>query len=194
MKSKLISRISIAFQNRQINLLFDFYNLPFTFPSLRSLRLCGSKIDMPTPEPTTWTIHLAARRPGRAVAALLMVLVALFAIAALQAPPMVVALAALLLFGSIAEFLLPVTYTLDAAGAHARYFGSTRILPWNQVRRVYILPYGIKLSPLVSRTWAESYRGVMLRSPEHDQVLQAVRAWLTQAGAQPEFVEESTKR
>ncbi|HEY3417373.1 MAG TPA: hypothetical protein VGM23_10865, partial [Armatimonadota bacterium] len=114
---------------------------------------------MPYPEPTTWTIHPAARRPAKAVGAVLIILAALFAVKALGGSWVLIALAALLLVGSIAEFLFPVTYTLDADGAHARHLGSHRVVPWERVRRVYPRRSGIKISPLAVPGWAEAYRG-----------------------------------
>lgn len=134
---------------------------------------------------------MAAQYPGKAVTAVAVIIFGLFAIAALGAPWLVVALAALLLFGSIAEFLLPVTYTLDADGAHARHLGSHRILPWERLRRVYLRPNGIKLSPLTVSGWADAYRGVMLRTPDRDAALAQVRAWMQAAGVSPEIIEEA---
>lgn len=153
---------------------------------------------MSIPTPTTWKIHLAAHQPKRAVTALLFVVLALFAVNTLMPPAwgpggrlLILALSALLLIGSIAEFLFPVTYTLDAEGAHSRHFGSHRLLPWSRVRRVYLRRDGIKLSPLAVESWAENYRGVYLRTEERDAVLDAVRAWLHEAHVEPEIVEES---
>lgn len=153
---------------------------------------------MTQPDPTSWTQHLAARRPARAVLAVLIIFFALYGVA-LFIPPqwgvagkvVILSLAALLLLSSIAEFLLPVTYTLDADGAHARLPGAHRVLAWNRVRRVYLLPDGIKLSPLVARGWMESYRGVLLRTNRREEVLQQVRAWLDAAGASPEIEEDN---
>ena len=154
-------------------------------------------MDVTSPEPTSWTLHLAARRPARAIAAILLIVFALFGVAALLpagwdtvGKAVMLLLASLLLFASIAEFLLPVTYTLDAEGAHARLWGSHRVLPWNRVRRVYLQRDGIKLSPLTTRGWAESYRGVFLRTPRREAVLEQVRAWLEAAGASPEISDE----
>ena len=144
---------------------------------------------MANPAPISWTIHLAAHRPGKAAAALLIIALALAAFSSLHAPPLIIALAALCLFGSIAEFLLPVTYTLDAQGAHARHFGSHRLLPWERVRRVYLEPDGIKLSPLTIRSWVESYRGVKLRTPRRDEVLVQVCAWLEVMGVSAKVIE-----
>jgi len=134
---------------------------------------------------------LAARRPGRAVAALIVIMLALFGIHALGATPLLLIIAAVLLLASIAEFLLPVTYTLDAEGAHMRQLLNHRILPWPQVRRVYLTRNGIKLSPLVARTLAENYRGVQLRTFDRDATLELVRAWLDAAGVSPEIVEDA---
>jgi hypothetical protein len=145
---------------------------------------------MAQPEPTTWTVHLAARRPGRAIAAVLVILCGLAAVHLLGHSWAITAVAAVLLLGSIAEFLFPVTYTLDAAGAHARYLASRRIIPWAQVRRVYLGRNRIKLSPLAAPGWAENYRGVLLRMADRDAVLAQVTAWLEAAGAAPEIVEE----
>ncbi|OPZ79759.1 MAG: hypothetical protein BWY76_03497 [bacterium ADurb.Bin429] len=152
---------------------------------------------MTEPEPMTWTVHLAAQRPGRAAVAILLIVLALFGVNALAPAQwgeggrvLMLLLTALLLFASVAEFLLPVTYTLDAGGAQARLPGSTRLLPWARVRRVYLRPDGIKLSPLVASGWMEQYRGVFLRTYDREAVLCAVRAWLADAGVTPEFVED----
>jgi len=102
----------------------------------------------------------------------------------------ILCLAGILLLSAIAEFLFPVTYTLDADGAHARLPGTHRVLAWNRVRRVYLRPDGIKLTPLAARGWIESYRGVFLRAPERDAVLQQVRAWLDAAGVMPVIEED----
>lgn len=151
---------------------------------------------MTQPETTTWTVHLAARRPGKAVVAVIIVALALSGVAMLASSwgpsgvLLIVLLSALLLLGSIAEYLLPVTYTLDASGAHSRLFGSRRTLPWANVRRVYLRPDGIKLSPLTGKNWAESYRGVMLRSDDHDALLAELRAWFAAMSITPEIIEE----
>lgn len=140
---------------------------------------------------------MAARQPARVVAVVVIVLLALSGVMALAPPEwetgsklLLMFLAAVLLVGAIAEFLFPVTYTLDTAGAHARFPGSHRLLPWTQVRRVYLRRNGIKLSPLAVEGWAENYRGVFLRTGQHDSVLDAVRAWLDAAGMTPEVIEE----
>jgi hypothetical protein len=145
---------------------------------------------MTHPEPTTWTIHLARRRPGLTAAVLLVLFFGLVAVQATFGSWVLTVLATVLIIGNIAEFLFPVTYRLDARGASARQFFSYRILPWAQVRRVYLSPNGIKLSPLAARSWAETYRGVELRTPDRESVLAQVRAWLEAEGVTPRFSED----
>ncbi len=142
-------------------------------------------------------MHLAARRPGRVVVVVLVILLGLSAVSALALPRwgtggklLLVLLAAVLLLGSAAEFLFPIRYTLDAEGAHARLLGSYRNLAWKRVRRVYLRPDGIKLSPLVVQNWAETYRGVLLRTTEPAALLADIRAWLADAEVSPEVIEE----
>ena len=152
---------------------------------------------MTSPQPTTWTVHLAARRPGKTTAALVLIVIALFAVAGLVPRQwgvgglmLMLLLAGALLVGSIAEFLFPVTYTLDADGAHVRLPGSHRLLAWGRVRRVERRRDGIKLSPLLARNWVESYRGVFLRASGSDTIMEQVRAWLDAAGVTPVIGEE----
>jgi hypothetical protein len=146
---------------------------------------------MTTPAPITWTVHLAKRRPGRAVAVVLCILLGAMAVAALGGSPVLVALAIVLLTTAVAEFLLPVTYGLDAEGAHVRFLFAHRVLRWSRVRRVYLRPNGLTLSPLARSGWTEAYVGVTLRTRERDAVARDVRAWLASAGVEAEFDEDA---
>lgn len=146
---------------------------------------------MTPPEPTNWTVHLAARRPWRAVAALLLIICGLFALHALgERSALVLGVSALILLAAIAEFLLPISYSLDAAGASVRLLGSRRLFPWGRVRRVYLRRNGIQLSPFAMQNWLENYRGVLLRSSNPPELLAKVRAWLQYAGVTVEIIEE----
>ena len=145
---------------------------------------------MTEPEVAQWRIHRAARYPARAVVALVVILLALFAIQAIGRSTLLTILAAVLLIGSIADYLFPTVYTLDKDGAHARHVFSHRLLPWSRVRRVYLRRNGIKLSPLVVAGWVEPYRGVLLQTMDRDATLTAIRQWLISAGVNPEIREE----
>ena len=144
-----------------------------------------------TLEPTSWTIHLAARRPWRAVGAVLFIIFGLFALHVMGASGVVLALAAVILLVSIAEFLLPVTYSLDADGAQVKLLGSRRIFLWARVRRVYLRRNGVQLSPFTMPNWLDNYRGMLLRDSHPADLLARVRAWLRKAGVTAEIIEES---
>ena len=152
---------------------------------------------MTTPQPITWTVHLAARRPAKAVVAVLLILLALRAVATLAPPQwgagglwVAVGISAALLLGAVAEFLFPVTYTLDARGVAMRTVGSYRYLRWPEVRRVYLRADGIQLSPLPRRNWLDSYRGILLRTLDRDAVLRQLRACWDAAGVAPVVSED----
>lgn len=154
---------------------------------------------MAAPAPRRWTIHLAAVHPKHALLVVLVIVLTLSTVMLLIPPNagvggrvLFLALALLLLLGATGEFLFPVTYQLDAEGAHARFLGSHRVLAWGRVQRVYVYPDGIKLSPLAAPGFLETYRGVRLRTPERDAVLADVRAWLAEAGVSPTVVEDTS--
>ncbi|HEX2951284.1 MAG TPA: hypothetical protein VHV83_17205 [Armatimonadota bacterium] len=142
------------------------------------------------PQERSWTVNFAAQHSWRVVIALLVIFLALFAVAEIGQSVVLTILAGILLLGSIIEYVYPSTYTLNEDGIHANYLLSHRILPWSQVRRVYLSRNGIKLSPLVSQSWAENFRGVLLRTTDRECVLVALREWLDYTGVTPEFIEE----
>ena len=142
------------------------------------------------PEPTTWTIHLARRRPGRTAGALLAMLFTLFFLRTLGADWILLTLALLFFLVAIAEFLLPMHYTFDAEGAHIRVAGSHRVLSWQRIRRVYVYQHVIILSPLASRGLLESYRGMQVRSTDVAATLAQLLIWLDAGGNSPEIIEE----
>jgi len=128
--------------------------------------------------PLKWRVHLAAAQPRRAAlvvsagigaAALCLVLFGnwLFAL-----------LTVVMLFSATSEFLLPVSFTLDETGAEMRHRFGIRRMGWQEVRKAYLQPDGIKLSPLGRRTRLEAFRGVFLRfAGNQDEVLAAVRRY-----------------
>ncbi len=140
------------------------------------------------PEPISWTIHQAAQRPLRGLVVVAVIICGMAGVNILGAHPVIIALAGLLLLGSVAEFLLPVTYILDQGGAHLRFWGCHRVIPWTRVRRVIIFPHAIKLSPLSRNSPLDAYRGVLLQVLDDDKVKSLISEWLQQAGA--EYVEE----
>jgi hypothetical protein len=141
-------------------------------------------------KPLTWTIHLAARQPGRAVVALLVIAAGVAATWVLGATPPLMLLYALMLLAALAEFFLPMTYLIDERAAYARHLLGYRVIPLKEVRRVYLLAGGVKLSPLAGASWAEAFRGVLLRTPEPDVVLADLRQRFAALELTPELPEE----
>jgi hypothetical protein len=153
---------------------------------------------MTTPTPTSWTVHLAAAAPRRAAVAVGVILLALMGVALLVPENLgvggrlaFIGAAAAALLGAVADFLFPVTYTLDAAGAHQRVLGRHRLLPWSRVQRVYLSRIGIQLSPLAAPSWREGLQSLTLRAPDPTVCWTQVRAWLAAAGVEPDIREES---
>src|SRR5437667_11530006 len=72
-----------------------------------------------------------------------------------------------------ADYLLPVRYSIDAAGAKSKCGISTTAIGWEQVKRVIEGPDGVKLSPLETSSRLAPFRGVFLRE---DGNLQEIRA------------------
>lgn len=142
-----------------------------------------------------WTIHLARRRPGRALAAL--VIVAAGAVAAAVAFQGLWAgiLAAVLLVGAIGDFLFPVRYTLNAEGAQARGLVMRRRIAWRQVRRVARDRLGVKISPLPRPSRLEAYRGIYLWFENNaDEVMEFIARHTEAVGGDDRRSAESVSR
>lgn len=130
------------------------------------------------PETREWTVHLAARRPGRALLLALAIALAgawaLFVFGHLLAPLATTGL----LVGAVSEFLFPVRYRLTPEFAEARGPLYWRRIAWADVRRVYIGEGEIKLSPLKHGGPREAFRGVVLRLEGPSEPIQeAIRAF-----------------
>lgn len=130
----------------------------------------------PASEELTWTVHLAARQPGRAVlVAAVILLTGAWAGYTFQSP-IGFLMGAGLLTAAVSEFLLPVRYRLTAEYAEARGPLYWRRLEWAEVKRVYVGKQEIKLSPLRHGGPREAFRGVVLRTQDDPEpVLRAVR-------------------
>ena len=125
-----------------------------------------------------WRVHLAAREPAKgAVAAGLCFLAGGVALAAFGSLGTALA-AAVVLMAAVGEFVFPVTYRLSAKGAEARNTFYWRRIEWGEVRRVYLGPDAVKLSPLAHGGPREAFRGVVLRCEENrEAVLEAIERY-----------------
>lgn len=125
-----------------------------------------------------WTIHLAARRPGHAIAVSLVIGLAAGWAAFLFANPLAFLATAGLLIGAASEFLFPVRYQLTPEFAEARGPLYWRRIAWGEVKRVYVGNGEIKLSPLKHGGPREAFRGVVLRfEGDPDRLRAAIRQY-----------------
>lgn len=85
------------------------------------------------------------------------------------------AIAAAFLLGSLARYLVPTRYELDAAGVSVRFLGHGRSVAWAAVRRVGVHPEGVQLSPFERASRLEAFRGIFLRfAGNRDEVVSFV--------------------
>jgi hypothetical protein len=123
-----------------------------------------------------WRVHLARRRPGRAVLVLALAL-AVGALALFLFRHVASALLAVgLLVAAVGEFLFPLAHRLTREGAEVRGPFYWRRIAWTEVKRVHVGEEEVKLSPLAHGGPREAFRGVVLRCEgNRDEVLAAVR-------------------
>ena len=142
------------------------------------------------PEPSedevvTWTVHLARRQPGRAVAVVAAALIAAGLCLYLFHSLAFALFSLLVVTSATAEFLFPIRYRLTKEAAELRNLHNWRRIEWEEVRKAYLLEDGVKLSPLRTRTRLEPFRGVFLRfgagQGEQEAVLAAVRRFRDRA-------------
>jgi hypothetical protein len=147
-------------------------------PTVPSLTGAGQSRDIVL----RWRVHLARRSPARAAAAMMIVLAVAACAYAIWARPVAAAVAGLLVFAAVAEFLLPLHYRITRQGISCRNLLSARYLKWAEVKRCYHDAHGIKLSPLPRPSRLEAYRGVYLwLGDDADAVIAAVRRYLREA-------------
>lgn len=128
------------------------------------------------PELREWRVFLARRQPGRAAAAVALCLGAAAWAWYYFGSPLPALATLFLLLAAVGEFLFPVRYRLDEAGAEAKSPFYWRRILWKEVKQVYSGEEEIKLSPLRHPSPREAFRGVLLRCPDNrDEVLATVR-------------------
>jgi len=123
-----------------------------------------------------WKVHLLREQPLKLLLVTPVVLLGLVA-SYIMFQTFVFTLVALLLFiSSLAEYLFPVRYEIDAGGASSRTLVRRTRIEWGRVKKYYLDDSGIKLSPLSRGSRLEAYRGVYLRfGDRREEVIEAVR-------------------
>lgn len=71
-------------------------------------------------------------------------------------------LAGALVIGSLADYLLPLRFTLTPETIEVRGWLHRRRMAWSQVRRVRRDPDGVYLSPLPRHSRLDAYRGIYI--------------------------------
>ena len=130
------------------------------------------------PTLTQWTVHLARKYPTKAIAAAGGICLA--AVCGYHAIGPLGAMAAVFLVTSaLADFLLPVRYTLTPERATARTLFKSTSIEWERVKRCYLDDCGVKLSTLDTPSRLEAFRGLYLRfgdGPKSgEQVIEAIK-------------------
>lgn len=134
-----------------------------------------------------WSVHLAKEQPQRAAIAAGVILLTVGMIGAITHNLLGPLFAAILLFGSLNDFFLPIRYELNEQGVEAKGLFSHTSLEWNRAKRFHLLADGVKVSPLAGPSRLEAYRGVFLRcsGATREQVVAIVRVRLANAANEP---------
>ncbi len=115
------------------------------------------------PETLAWSVHLARDRPKWVVGLVVLMAGCAALCFYLFGSLLYAAFTVVALLGATAEFLFPAHYRLTREAAEMRNLHNWRRIAWAEVRKVYLLDEGIKLSPLPHAGPREAFRGLMLR-------------------------------
>lgn len=124
-----------------------------------------------------WKTHLARKNPAKTVVVLMAAVTGGLLGWLLSGALWMAFLGFLVILTSLADFLLPIHYTLDEQGAKSRcgFIGSE--IRWENVKRVIEGDDGIKLSPLEKSSRLAPFRGVFLRYNGNKQEIIATIAY-----------------
>ena len=81
-----------------------------------------------------------------------------------------------ILAGSLSRYFVPTRYRADETGVETSHLGVRRRIAWHQVRRAFVAPDGIYLSPFASPSRLEAFRATFVRfGRNRETVLRYVR-------------------
>lgn len=138
-----------------------------------------------------WRRHPAGEEPRTAALLVIGMGLALAALHAVFRAPVLTALGTLLLFGSLADFLLPSRYRLTREGVERRGQVGSRQLPWDRVAVAYDLEDGVLVTPRSRKGWLDSYHGIYLPYEGHREAVVAIIAERAVARRLPEAADAS---
>jgi len=85
-------------------------------------------------------------------------------------------LGAVILFGSLSDWFLPVRYRLTTHAASYKNGVFKKRIAWEEVRSCWMSDFGLKLSPFSHRTRLDAFRGLILRFADNrDEVHRIVK-------------------
>jgi len=124
----------------------------------------------------SWVSHPFVRSTGKSIIAVSAVTVSLFFGAWYMESIVFGALTGLVMFGSLAKFFLPTTYTFDPENVTVKTLTQTYTRPWSMFRSFYTDKNGVLLSPFIAPSRLENFRGLyMTFDNNRDEVLAIVK-------------------
>lgn len=128
-----------------------------------------------------WTCHPIKHKPILLTIFVVLFLTLLVALVYHWTDSLVFTLiAALVLWGSLSQYFLPVSYKFSEQEVTVKYTTHKLTKTWNLFRSFYVDKNGVLLSPFVRPSRLENFRGLYVRfSGNKDEVLALVRARIT---------------
>ena len=114
-------------------------------------------------ESFTWKSHPAKERPVASVVVFILCLLIFYLVYNFTKSPIMVFTAIVILFISLATFFLPTTYTITKGKVKIKYLFTNKDRNMTAFRAVYPGQKGVLLSPYLSPTRLENFRGFYLR-------------------------------
>ena len=136
-----------------------------------------------TDELITWRVHPAKRSLTKAILVSLVILLLTYFSSWYAGKPFG-ALAFILLMGSLWPFFVPTKYRITSWGVEQIRWPVRQKRPWSHFRRYEVDARGILLSPFISPSRLDSFRGMYLLIGNGSQKIQEVVA--EQLGRQSE--------
>ena len=135
------------------------------------------------------------RSPGRAALAIGFIALVAWTLQSIFHTGLFTVVAVLLVWGQVASFFLPATYTLTREKVAAKGLVSRKEKRWSEFRSYYVDPGGLLLSPFVTRSRLEKFRGFSLQfHGNRDEVAAFVETMMGQAGEREDDVGDEGPR
>jgi hypothetical protein len=130
----------------------------------------------PDRELLSWSTHPAKARPQVAAVVGIFLVVLTWLVYYSTASWFFVAVAALVLWGSLSQFFVPTKFTFTERKVKVRYIVNKIEKEWSQYRSFYIDKNGVLLSPFVRPSRLENFRGLYVRfANNRDEVIAIVK-------------------